>query len=79
MENQISLSKAPAGETLIVKEITAPGDLRHRLLSFGINKGSELMVETQSFRNSTIKIVVNNTKIALRSLEADTISVVIKK
>jgi len=75
MKELISLTQINEGETVIVHEISAPGGLRHRLLSFGIAKGSEIKVEAQSFRSSTLKIVVNNTKLALRSIEADTITV----
>ncbi|MGL1903891.1 MAG: FeoA domain-containing protein [Fibrobacterales bacterium] len=73
MNSKIPLSKVLEGETVTVEEVTAPGDLRHRLMSFGIKRGSDITVEAMTLGSSTIKIVVQNTKLALRSIEADTI------
>jgi len=75
MSKKQLLSDISEGETVKVLAIDASHDLRHRLLSFGIRKGSKITVETHSLRSSTLKIVVGSTKLALRSLEAQSISV----
>ncbi|SFV74748.1 hypothetical protein MNB_SM-3-1463 [hydrothermal vent metagenome] len=58
-----------------VVKIDAQGELKQRLLSFGIIKGAEIEVLTYAPAKATIEIQVAKMKIALRSEEAKLIQI----
>ena len=59
----------------VVKKINATPELKQRLFSFGIVKGSPIEVVDCSLNKSTIEIKVGNTLLALRENEAKAIEV----
>jgi len=63
------------GDKLRIKKLHTTGDLRQRLISFGIIKGVEVEILGFSTNKSTIEIKVAKMTIALRSSEADKIEV----
>lgn len=56
-----------------IKAIKCNDALKDRFYSFGITKGTELLVEEITLSKSTIKIKIGNSKIALRMSEAKNI------
>ena len=73
MMNTVLTSKK--GDKLKIKKLHTTGDLRQRLISFGIIKGAEVKILGYSANKSTIEIKVAKMTIALRSSEADKIEV----
>ena len=71
----MKLSEMKRGERAVIVAINASEDLKMRLRSFGVVRGSELSVEAYSLANSTIEIMVDDTLIGLRSAEAEEIEV----
>lgn len=71
----MKLSELKKGDSAKIIAINAVEDLKRRLRSFGVVKGSELSVETYSLAKKTIEIMVDDTLIGLRSKEADKIEV----
>lgn len=69
------LSDMKRGDRATIVSISASEDLKRRLRSFGVIKGSELSVETYSLANKTIEIMVDDTLIGLRAIEAENIEV----
>jgi ferrous iron transport protein A len=59
-----------------VKKLHTTGDLRHRLISFGIIKGAQIRYLAHTNLKSTYEIQVGNMSIALRKSEAQMIEVV---
>jgi len=58
-----------------VLKLNASGELKQRLISFGIMKGSELEVMQHTATKSAVEIKVAKMKIALRNVEAKLIEV----
>lgn len=58
-----------------VVKIDADGELKQRLFSFGLRKGSHVKVKTISIAKSTIEIEIGSTRMALRCSEAERIGV----
>lgn len=75
MNRNLLLSEALSGKKVKVTGINASADLRHRLYSFGITKGTELTVKNRGIRSATLQVIVNKTNIAIRKVEADCITV----
>jgi len=71
----MKLSELNKGDSATILAIDATEDLKQRLRSFGVIKGSQLRVETYSLAKKTIEIMVDETLIGLRSKEADKIEV----
>ncbi|MEA1955588.1 MAG: FeoA family protein [Campylobacterota bacterium] len=63
------------GDKLKIVKLHTTGDLRQRLISFGIIKGTQVEVLGYSTNKSTIEIKVAKMTIALRSGEAEKIEV----
>ncbi len=59
----------------IVKYIHADGELKQRLFSLGLRKGSSFEVKAVSIGKSTVEIEVGSTRMALRHVEAECIEV----
>ena len=71
----MKLSDLEVGKNAIIKKISCNDDLKQRFYSFGIVRGAELFVEATSLKKNTIEINIENTNIALRFDEANTIEV----
>ena len=71
----MTLSELKKGDSAKIIAINASEDLKRRLRSFGVLKGSELAVETYSLAKKTIEIMVDDTLIGLRAVEAEKITV----
>lgn len=71
----ISLSDMNTGEQAIVKYIGAGSELKQRLFSLGLRKGSHLHIKATSIAKSTMEIEVGSTLLALRYEEAGCIEV----
>ena len=71
----MTLSELKKGDSAKIIAINASEDLKRRLRSFGVVKGSELTVETYSLAKKTIEIMVDDTLIGLRAVEAEEIAV----
>ena len=71
----MKLSELHKGDSAKILSINATEDMKSRLRSFGVVRGSELTVETYSLANKTIEIMVDDTLIGLRSIEAEDIEV----
>jgi len=72
MKTLIELEK---NEKVIILKITAKGDLRERLISFGVTKGSEIELKHCSPNRENLEIDVDGVFIALRKDEAQHIKV----
>lgn len=72
----MKLSELSMGDRAIIQKIDTDIELRSRLYSFGVGRGSELFVEACSIGRQTIGIIVDDTLIGLRSEEAKGIVVV---
>jgi len=71
----MKLSELHKGDRAIIKKIETDEELKSRLFSFGIGRGSELSIEACSIRQQTIEIEVEGTLIGLRANEAQEIEV----
>jgi Fe2+ transport system protein FeoA len=71
----MKLSELKKEDTATIIAIDAAKDLRKRLGSFGIVKGSRLSVEAYSLANKTMEIVIDDTLVGLRVSEAENIEV----
>ncbi|MBN2782810.1 MAG: ferrous iron transport protein A [Campylobacterales bacterium] len=70
-----TLSKCTKGDKLRVVKIHTTGDLKQRLISFGVMKDADIEVLELSPTKSTIEIKVGKMRIALRGSEAEKIEV----
>ncbi len=71
----MKLSELNKGDRAIIKKIDSSEDLKRRLASFGVVRGSELSVEACSIGKQTMEIMVDDTFIGLRAEEAEEIEV----
>ena len=71
----MKLSELNKGDRAIIKKIDSSEDLKTRLASFGVVRGSELSVEACSIGKQTMEIMVDDTFIGLRAEEAEEIEV----
>jgi len=71
----IMLSQMNAHEEGIVKKINADGELKQRLFSLGLRKGSHIVVKAKSIGKSTIEVEIGTMLMALRYSEAQHIEV----
>ncbi|HEX5624184.1 MAG TPA: FeoA family protein [Sulfuricurvum sp.] len=69
------LSACTKGGVATVCKINATGPLKHRLISFGLMKGVDVVMLECSPAKSTFEIKVGNLNIALRKEEAALIEV----
>ena len=58
-----------------VVKVDTTAELKQRLASFGLVKGANIKIIDYSLKKSTIEVMVDNTLLALRKCEADTIEV----
>ncbi len=71
----MKLSELQKGECGKIISIDTDSILKSRFSSFGITRNSLVYVIEQTISKNTIEIKINNTKIALRLSEANTIEV----
>ena len=71
----MKLSELEKGDRATIVKIDTNEDLKSRLLSFGVARGSQLSVEACSIGKQTIEIMVDDTLIGLRIDEARNIEV----
>jgi len=71
----MKLSELKKGDRATIVAIRASEDLKRRLNSFGVVRGSQLVVEAYAPAHSTIEIMVDDTLIGLRASEAEHIEV----
>ena len=71
----MKLSELHKGDSATIVKINTNEDLKSRLLSFGVARGSKLSVEACSLGKQTIEIMVDDTLIGLRVDEARNIEV----
>jgi len=71
----MKLAELYKGDRAIIKKIETNEDLKSRLFSFGVGRGSELSVEACSLNKQTMEIEVDGTLIGLRAEEAKEIEV----
>ena len=71
----MKLSELRMGDKAIINKVPLDEELKSRLFSFGVGRGSELLVEACSIGRQTIGILVDDTLIGLRTKEAREIEV----
>jgi ferrous iron transport protein A len=71
----LKLTQLQKGQKAIIKKIDAPLDLKQRLYSLGVVKGTEIELIDYSLGKSTLEIKAGNSLIALREKEAQQIEV----
>jgi len=71
----MTLDSLKKGDMAIIKKIEDGRELKQRLSSFGIMRGTEIVVEAFSLKKKTIEIKVHRSHIALRLDEAQKIEV----
>ena len=71
----MKLSDLNINQKAVVEKINCNDELKQRFYSFGIFKGTQVFVENISFARNTIEINVEDTSIALRVEEANSIEV----
>lgn len=71
----ITLLDMQINEEAKVCRIDAHEELKQRLFSFGLRKGSHLKIKAMSIGKRTIEVEVGSTRMALRDCEAERIFV----
>jgi Fe2+ transport system protein FeoA len=71
----MKLSELTKGDSAVILKIRTHEALKTRLLSFGVARGSELLVEACSLGKQTMEVLVDGTHIGLRANEASLIEV----
>lgn len=71
----MKLNQLQKGECGIIIKIDSDPVLKSRFSSFGIVKNTKVFVIEQTMSKNTIEVQIQNTKIALRNTEAQTIEV----
>jgi len=69
------LSELTKGDQAVILKIKTNEALKTRLFSFGVARGSELLVEACSLAKQTMEVLVDDTLIGLRANEAALIEV----
>ena len=71
----MTLDELNIGDKATIKSYSCDNILKNRFYSFGMIKGSTIIVEEVTLTKSTMEIKINNTKIAVRFSEAKKIEV----
>jgi Fe2+ transport system protein FeoA len=71
----MKLSELKKGDSAVIKKIETSEELKGRLFSFGLARGSKFSIEACSLGKQTIEIMVDDTLIGLRAEEASKIEV----
>ena len=75
----MSLNDLELEQIAKIKNINCNNILKNRLYSLWITKGALIKVEKKTLTNSTLKININDSKIAIRANEAAQIEVEYEK
>jgi ferrous iron transport protein A len=75
----MTLDQLNINESAIITAINCDEILKNRLYSFGIIKGVKIEIVELTLTKSTIEIKINQSKIALRLIEASKIEVAYEK
>jgi len=70
-----TLADMNASQIAVVTKVKATGELKQRLFSFGLRKGSILKIKATSMGKSTMEVEIGATLLALRYEEAKSIEV----
>ncbi len=71
----MKLSELPIGQEAVVVRVKGDAFLKRRLCDMGIIKGEKVKVEHVAPLGDPIEVIVKNTRISLRTSEADQIEV----
>jgi len=71
-----TLLECERGERVKVVKLTAPSELKQRLISFGVMKEAQIEILEHAPAKSTIEVKVGKMRIALRAKEAEMVEVV---
>jgi len=71
----MKLTECEKSTKVEVTKLTTKGDLKQRLISFGIIKGATIEILEYAPAKATVEIKVGKMKLALRANEAQTIEV----
>ena len=71
----MTLDMLQKGDMAIIKSIDSSSELKQRLNSFGVLRGTSIVVKAFSLKKKTIEIEINRSHIALRLEEAQKIEV----
>lgn len=71
----MGLDELLIGEEAEILKITAVEPFKSRLFSLGLNKGEKVKILAHTLAKNTFEVEVNNARIALRSEEAQMVSV----
>ena len=75
----MTLDQLNINESAIITAINCDEILKNRLYSFGIIKGVKIEIVELTLTKSTIEIKINQSKMALRLIEASKIEVAYEK
>ncbi|WP_234697200.1 FeoA family protein [Nitrosophilus alvini] len=67
------MSEMKIGESAVIKKITALEPVKSRLIAMGIAKGNVIKLLDHTLKKQTWEVEVDNTRVALRREEADSI------
>jgi ferrous iron transport protein A len=71
----MKLSELEKNQKAIIKKVDCEDDLKQRLFSFGIIKGTEIKANEVSLAKNTMVIEIENTELAIRIEEAKQVEV----
>lgn len=67
----MNLTQFQNGQKVIISQIVTDQETKHRLRSFGIDKGTEVTIHQRSAGGANVEIKCRNAFIALRKNEAE--------
>ncbi|MCU7835706.1 MAG: ferrous iron transport protein A [gamma proteobacterium symbiont of Taylorina sp.] len=67
----MTLNNLSKGDSAIIYRVNADKELKNRFNSFGLTKGARVYVEYHSLAKKTMEVRINQTRIALRTQEAE--------
>ena len=70
-----NLTEMKKYEKAVITKVTAKGELRERLTSFGITKGSTIELNNCNANRDNLEIDVDGVFVALRKIEAEKIEI----
>lgn len=71
----MKLATVNKGTKVTITAIEADKELKQRFNAFGLTKGATVFVECYTLAKQTMKVRINNTRMALRLSEAQKVSV----
>ncbi|NLV16585.1 MAG: ferrous iron transport protein A [Syntrophomonadaceae bacterium] len=71
----LSLKQLSPGDRAVVKQVTAKGQIRRRIVDMGVVPGVEVEMERSAPLGDPVEIKIDSYHLALRKEEADAITV----